>query len=52
MKKELNYLATKVREKVGLQELRSTLCKQEIDPWWILLAIKDTLSLLKDGQQT
>jgi hypothetical protein len=33
MKKELNYLASKRWEKVGRQELRSTLCQQEIDPW-------------------
>jgi hypothetical protein len=33
MKKELNYLASKRWEKVGGQELRSTPCKQEINPW-------------------
>jgi hypothetical protein len=33
MKKELNYLSSKKWEKVGRQELRSTPCKQEIDPW-------------------
>jgi hypothetical protein len=33
MKKELNYLVSKRWEKVGRQELRSTPCKQEIDPW-------------------
>jgi hypothetical protein len=36
MKKELNYLASKRLEKVGRQELRSTPCKQEIDPWTLL----------------
>jgi hypothetical protein len=34
MKKELNYLASKKWEKVGRQELRSTPCKQEIEPRW------------------
>jgi hypothetical protein len=33
MKKELNYLASKKREKVGRQVLRSAPFKQEIDPW-------------------
>jgi hypothetical protein len=31
-KKELNYLASKRKEKVWCQELRSTPYKQEIDP--------------------
>jgi hypothetical protein len=32
MKKELNYLSSKRWEKVGLEELRSTPYKQEINP--------------------
>jgi hypothetical protein len=41
MKKELNYLSSKRWEKVGRQELRSTPCNQEINPWSYLVQCKE-----------
>jgi hypothetical protein len=39
MKKEFNYLASKRRDKVGRQELRSTPYKQEINSRWTIFVI-------------
>jgi hypothetical protein len=49
MKKELNYLTQKRWEKVGRQELGSTLYKQEMNPWGWFLNYRE-LSVILDGQ--
>jgi hypothetical protein len=46
-----SYLASKMWEKVGLQELHSTPYKREIDTWWYIFgASNKELKLFMLGQ--